>query len=101
MWAGKGHFNTALKDRDPIQWDLNEAGGMTLSILTVSHYITYYCPFSHSSCVRKLTLLPPALGLSPLALALLPLPLWLLLPVLLHLLLSLIPILSQLRSSHS
>ena len=42
MWAGKGRFNTALKDCDPIQWDLNEMGGMTLSILTVSYYIILF-----------------------------------------------------------
>ena len=37
MWAGKGHFATAIHDLDPIQWDLNKGGGITLLILTVSH----------------------------------------------------------------
>ena len=37
MWASKGRFATTIHDSDPIQWDLNEGGGMTLSILTVSH----------------------------------------------------------------
>jgi len=35
MWTGKGHFNNALKDRDPVQWNLDDMGAMTLSILTV------------------------------------------------------------------
>ena len=47
MWAGKNRFATAIHDSDPIQWDLNEGGGMTLSILTVSH-----CPLSFSSHIH-------------------------------------------------
>ena len=35
MWTGKGRFNNALKDRDPVQWDFDDMGAMTLSILTV------------------------------------------------------------------
>jgi hypothetical protein len=35
MWTGKGHFNNALKDCDPVQWNLDDMGAMTLSILTV------------------------------------------------------------------
>ena len=37
IWAGKGRFATTIHNSNPIQWDLNEGGGMTLSILTVSH----------------------------------------------------------------
>jgi hypothetical protein len=35
MWTGKGRFNNALMDRDPVQWDFDDMGAMTLSILTV------------------------------------------------------------------
>lgn len=47
MWAGKGRFATAIHNSDPIQWDLNEGGGMTLSLLTVSH-----CPSLFSSHIQ-------------------------------------------------
>ena len=35
MWSSKGRFNNAIKDFNPIQWDSNDQGDMTLSILTV------------------------------------------------------------------
>jgi len=48
MWSGKGHFNNAIKDFDPIQWDSNDQGDMTLSILTVIFTIyIYIVVFSH------------------------------------------------------
>jgi len=35
MWTGEGHFNNALKDCDPVQWDFDDVGAITLSILMV------------------------------------------------------------------
>jgi hypothetical protein len=35
MWSGKGRFKNAVQDSEPIKWDANNHGDMSVSILTV------------------------------------------------------------------
>jgi hypothetical protein len=76
IWNGKGRVNKAVQDRDPVQWDSNDAGNMTLSILTVN--ITNLFDSFFSSSIRMLSLSLLVLHRRQL----LPLPLALLLPLL-------------------
>jgi hypothetical protein len=35
MWSAKGRFGNALKDNEPVSWDRNPKGELTLSLLMV------------------------------------------------------------------
>src|ERR1700685_4430574 len=53
IWTGKGCFNNVLKDHDPVQWDFNDKGAMTLSILTVIFQCgPPFCFLSNHSSIR-------------------------------------------------
>ena len=41
MWAGKGRFTNALRDKDPVNWDTNFKGEMSLSVLMVMFWLFY------------------------------------------------------------
>jgi hypothetical protein len=42
MWYGKGRFQNALTDQDPVNWVMNGDSEMTISLLTVRFHFSIF-----------------------------------------------------------